>query len=93
MRTTLVDRCVLVVWGLLLLALPVGWLISSSVSRSPGASAAALADVSVLLIAVLKARFIAFYFMDIRGAPVLLRTVADGYFVLTGLSMVTVYLS
>jgi len=52
----------------------------------------ALAGISILLIAFVKIRFVGLYFMDLRGAPALLRTMFEAYCIVVCASLAVMYL-
>lgn len=48
---------------------------------------------SVLVIAMIKVRLVAWYFMELRHAPAFLRRVVDTWFLVTGVGIVGMYLA
>jgi hypothetical protein len=76
--TPLLRTRTTVVWLGLTLATLLSWSLGGhhtlGLSGSHG-----LAGISILLIAFVKVRFVGLYFMDLRGAPVVLRSMFEAY--------------
>lgn len=64
-----------VVWTGLVLATLVSWFLGADHTAAP----TTLAGVVILLVAFLKVRFVAAYFMEIRDAPAVLRSLVEGW--------------
>jgi Prokaryotic Cytochrome C oxidase subunit IV len=79
------------VWLGLTLATVLSWSLGGH--HVPGMSNShAVAGMSILLIAFVKIRFVGLYFMDLRGAPTVLRCVFEGYCVAVWVALSLLYL-
>ena len=80
-----------VVW-LILVAITAAYLwIDHAVSRHGVPTASTVVTVGAICLALIKVRIIMREFMEVRGAPRLLRRVADFWVVLMGAAMLAVY--
>lgn len=79
------------VWLGLTLATILSWTLGGH--HVPGVSNShALTGVSILLIAIVKIRFVGLYFMELRAAPAALRTVFECYCVVVFAALTFLYL-
>jgi uncharacterized membrane protein len=72
--TALLKNRITLVWLLLIAATLVSWRVGTDHGLH-----AHLATTIVVLVAFIKVRFIGLYFMELRGAPVPLRLIFEGY--------------
>jgi hypothetical protein len=83
----LLRKPVTIVWAALMLATCAStWLLSKN-SVTPE-----VATVAIVLIAAVKARLVIWHFMEVRGAPLALRFVCDGWLLAVTVLILTVYL-
>lgn len=87
--TSLIRNRLMIVWALLTAVTVVSWL----VSRDGGAAHQINSTVTtvVLLIAAVKAQLVIWHFMEVRRAPLWLRTVTSGWVIGLFGSMLGVY--
>lgn len=71
----LLRNRVSMVWGVLICATLLSWWLGAG----HGISSHLGASVVVLLVAMVKVRLVGLYFMELRNAPTLLRTVFESY--------------
>ena len=74
LRDLLRNR-VSIVWGVLIAATLLSWWLGAG----HGVSSRLGASVAVLVVAMIKIRLVGRYFMELRRAPLPLRTVFEGY--------------
>jgi hypothetical protein len=79
------------VWLALTLATLLSWSLGGHHTLGMSNSHA-LAAISILLIAFIKIRFVGLYFMELRGAPPLLRNMFEAYCVVVCATLATMYL-
>jgi hypothetical protein len=78
---------------LLLSAITVGYaLIDRSADHGGVRQASTIVTISAVVLALVKVRLIMGEFMEVRGAPKLLRLVANLWILIMGLTMITTYL-
>jgi hypothetical protein len=83
----LLRKPVSIVWAALMLATyATTWLLSNN-SVTPE-----VATVTIMLIAAFKVRLVMRHFMEVRGAPLALRFVCDGWLLAVTALILTVYL-
>jgi hypothetical protein len=83
----LLRKPVTIVWATLILATCAStWLLSKN-SVTPE-----VATVAIVLIAAMKVRLVIWHFMEVRGAPLALRCVCDGWLLAVTVLILTVYL-
>jgi heme/copper-type cytochrome/quinol oxidase subunit 4 len=83
----LLRKPVSIVWATLILATCAStWLLSKN-SVTPE-----VATVAIVLIAAVKVRLVIWHFMEVRGAPLALRLVCDGWLLAVTALILTVYL-
>jgi hypothetical protein len=83
----LLCKPVTIVWAALILATCAStWLLSKN-SVTPE-----VATVAIVLIAAVKVRLVIWHFMEVRGAPLALRFVCDGWLLAVTVLILTVYL-
>ena len=83
----LLRKPVTIVWAALMLATFTStWLLSKN-SVAPEVATAA-----IMLIAAVKVRLVIWHFMEVRRAPLALRSVCDGWLLAVTALIVTVYL-
>lgn len=76
------------VWLFLVVATVVSWMLGTD----HGVSSEKVAGVAVLAIAVVKVRLVGLYFMELRDAPTVLRSMMEVYSFGIGAMMVGLYL-
>jgi hypothetical protein len=86
--TALLKTRTTAVWLVLIVATLVSWRIGTD--RGLHAS---LATAVVLIVAFVKVRFVGVYFMELRDAPVWLRTVFEGYCLVVCTGLIVMYLA
>ncbi|MEQ8690012.1 MAG: cytochrome C oxidase subunit IV family protein [Pseudomonadales bacterium] len=84
------QRIITVVWMLLSVLTLVSWLFAHSdevaaVSRHWGV-------MGILLVTLIKVRFVIRYFMEVNQAPLALKLVTDGWLLVLALALSTLYL-
>jgi heme/copper-type cytochrome/quinol oxidase subunit 4 len=83
----LLRKPVSIVWAALMLATCAStWLLSKN-SVTPE-----VATVAIMLVAAVKVRLVIGYFMEVRGAPLALRFICDGWLFAVTALIVSVYL-
>jgi hypothetical protein len=89
--TTTKARAITYVWIILSALTVVSWFLGPArVAGEPGASVPI--TVAVLAMALIKARFIIQYFMEVRTAPVWLRLSTDAWLVVLWGAVLAIYL-
>ena len=87
------NRRLLAVW-LLLSAITVGYFwIDRSANHDGGRDASTFVTVSAVVLALVKVRVIMGEFMEVRGAPTLLRFLANLWIAIMGATMIAAYLA
>ncbi|WP_205698889.1 cytochrome C oxidase subunit IV family protein [Conexibacter sp. SYSU D00693] len=84
------DRRQLVTWTVLVAATVLSWAVGAH-HQATGAVHAGAAV--ALAVALLKARWVGREFMEVRGAPLALRRVLDGWCLAVGGALVVLYLA
>lgn len=79
------------VWLLLTLATLLSWSLGGHHTLGMSHSHA-LASISILLIAFVKIRFVGLYFMDLRGAPPVLRIMFETYCAVVFVALAAMFL-
>jgi hypothetical protein len=79
-----------VVWALLVAATCISWAVGAD--HGNGHAARQLATAIVLLVAFIKVRMVGMYFMELRYAPAVLRTLFDAWCLLVGGGVLAMYL-
>ena len=82
-------RPILLVWLALMVATALTWIVGTRPELDAEAQPAAA--VVLLIIALIKVRLVMQFFMELRHAPLLLRLVGDGWIVLVGALMISLY--
>jgi heme/copper-type cytochrome/quinol oxidase subunit 4 len=83
----LLRKPVSIVWAALMLATCAStWLLSKNSVRPE------VATVAIMLVAAVKVRLVIGYFMEVRGAPLALRFICDGWLFAVTALIVSVYL-
>jgi caa(3)-type oxidase subunit IV len=78
------------IWALLFSATCVSWALASyHASRSRGSPG--LASIAVMLIAMVKIRFVLIHFMELKRAPWIWRAFFEAWVVILGIALVTTY--
>ena len=85
---TLLRSRVSLIW----LALIIATLISWNVASDHGLDAR-LSTTIVILVAFIKVRFVGLDFMELRNAPLPLRFTFEGYCLVVGVTLITMYLT
>jgi hypothetical protein len=67
-----------VIWLLLVAATALSW----GMGHAAGISEVEIASVAIIIVTFVKARFVIFEFMEIRGAPTWMHRVGNGWIVL-----------
>jgi hypothetical protein len=75
-----------VVWLVLTLATVLSWALGHN---HGGHTLTALA---IIVIAIVKVRFVGLYFMELRAAPIVLRGIVEAYCAVVGLTLAVLYL-
>jgi Prokaryotic Cytochrome C oxidase subunit IV len=75
-----------VVWLVLTLATVLSWALGHN---HGGHTLTALA---IIVIAIVKVRFVGLYFMELRDAPIVLRGIVEAYCAVVGLTLAVLYL-
>jgi Prokaryotic Cytochrome C oxidase subunit IV len=89
MTRSLLRQPATVVWfGLVLIALVSWWL-----GTDQGAGSHKLAAILLLALAFTKVRFVGMYFMELRGAPLVLKLLFQGWCLVVCCALVGMYLS
>ena len=78
------------VWLLLMLATGISWRFGTDHGFERAAAHPA-ATLMIMLIALAKIRMVMRYFMEVSGAPLLLRLLCDGWLVLVGTVVLGLY--
>ena len=87
------NRRLLAVW-VLLSAITVGYvLIDRSANHHGARQASTVVTLSAVVLALVKVRIIMGEFMEVRGAPKLLRLLANLWIVIMGATMIACYLA
>jgi hypothetical protein len=86
--TTLLKTRITAVWLGLIVATLVSWRIGTDHGVH-----ASLATAVVLVVAFVKVRFVGVYFMELRSAPVWLRSVFEGYCLVVCTVLIVMYLA
>jgi hypothetical protein len=86
--TSLLKTRITVVWLGLIVATLISWRIGTDHGLH-----ASLATAVVLVVAFVKVRFVGVYFMELRGAPVWLRSVFEGYCLVVCTVLIAMYLA
>ncbi len=86
MALTLQNR-ITAVWALLVLATVLSWIAGT------GDGEAGLRNMAVIAIALLKARFVALDFMEVRSAPLALRLFVESWALAVGGVLIAITLS
>jgi uncharacterized membrane protein len=86
--TALLKNRITLVWLLLIAATLVSWRVGTDHGLH-----AHLATTIVVLVAFIKVRFIGLYFMELRGAPVPLRLIFEGYSAVVCAVVIIMYLA
>ena len=86
--SSLLKSRVSLVWLGLIVATVISWRIGTDHGLH-----ASLATVVVLLVAFVKVRFVGLYFMELRDAPVWLRTIFEAYCLLVCIVLTVMYLA
>ncbi|MFE3056929.1 cytochrome C oxidase subunit IV family protein [Nocardia sp. NPDC059239] len=76
--TTLVRGRVTAIWGVLVMATVVSWFLGTHGGHDRTAGHP-ISSVVIVLVAFIKVRLIGMYFMELRAAPLLLRTLYESY--------------
>lgn len=87
MRELLFNRLTLI-WVLLVAATALSW----AMGHRLGLQDREIASIAIIGIAVLKARYVILDFMELRGASLVPRLVAEAWGVVLGLAMIGFYL-
>ena len=85
---SLLKSRISIIWLVLIVATLVSW----KVGTDHGVHAH-LATVIVLLVAFIKVRFVGLYFMELREAPLPLRSIFEGYCIVVCMTLVIMYLA
>ncbi|MCC6296345.1 MAG: cytochrome C oxidase subunit IV family protein [Pseudomonadales bacterium] len=83
-------RRITLIWLLLMLATLLSWQLGHG--AAPGTQRGG-ASIAILLIALVKARFVFLEFMELRGAPWPLRLAFEAWAVLVGVALIALYWS
>jgi caa(3)-type oxidase subunit IV len=86
--TTLWRTPVTGVWLVLIFATITSWLLGTE----SGISNHTYASVAILVIAFIKVRLVGLYFMELRGAPTILRCLFEAYCLIVGSAVIGVFL-
>ena len=87
------NKRLFVVW-LILVVITVSYLFIDHAASSHGvATASTVVTVAAICLALVKVRIIMQEFMEVRGAPQMLRRITDFWVVLMGVAMLGVYLA
>lgn len=84
------SRTALVVWAVLVGATLASWWLGIDEGGDPG-DGASVATIGVLVIAFVKVRLVGRHFMEVRGAPLLLRVLFDVYVVAICTALCVIY--
>lgn len=87
--TTLLRTPASVVWLVLVAATAFSW--SLGTEHGLGSDAQELASIAILAVAFIKVRFIGLYFMELRESPVVLRGLFEGYCVVVGTLVMSLF--
>jgi hypothetical protein len=79
------------IWALLFSATCVSWALGSHRSSHSGLGLE-LASIAVMLIALVKMRFVLIHFMELKRAPWIWRGLFEAWVALIGIALVTTYL-
>lgn len=80
----LVRNRITLVWSVLVLVTVLSWIVGA------GQSEVSLRNVTVITIAMLKARFLALDFMEIRSAPLVLRLFVESWALAVGGTLIAI---
>jgi hypothetical protein len=75
------------IWALLFSATCMSWALGSSPAPS-----SKLASIAVILIALVKIRFVLIHFMELKRAPWIWRAIFEAWVAFLGIALVTTYL-
>lgn len=84
------SRTAVIVWAGLVLATLASWWLGVESGGAPG-DGASVATAAVIVIAFAKIRFVGRHFMELRGAPRVLRLALDAYVAVVGSTLVVLY--
>jgi caa(3)-type oxidase subunit IV len=84
---SLLNRPATTIWAVLMAATIVSWTVGTS------SLDARLATVAVLIVAIIKVRFVGLYFMELRDAVIPLRLIFEGFCVVLCAGLVVMYLT
>lgn len=87
--TTLLRTPASIVWLVLVAATAFSW--SLGTEHGLGSDAQELASIAILAVAFIKVRFIGLYFMELRESPVVLRGLFEGYCVVVGTLVMSLF--
>ena len=87
MRELLFNRLTLI-WVLLVAATALSW----AMGHGMGLHDRRIASVAIIGVAALKARYVILDFMELRGAPLVPRLVAEAWVAVLGAAMIGLYL-
>jgi caa(3)-type oxidase subunit IV len=88
MSAQLLKSRISVVWLVLIAATLISWRVGTDHGLQ-----AHLATTIVLLVAFIKVRLVGLYFMELRGAPLPLRAIFEGYCVAVCAMVIVIYLA
>jgi hypothetical protein len=85
---TMLRSPAIIVWLILVVATVISW----TLGTQHIVASSTVVSVCVLVIAFIKVRFVGLYFMELRDAPLPLRTVFEAYCIIVGGAVIGAFL-